>query len=65
MQRELIFSLVEDAQFVDQSGTARFNVIREINIRQLNEYMLSDDGVYDLNYFNLYGSWFTVLKSGL
>ena len=65
MQRELIFSLVSDVDFADANGASRFANIREINLRQLDEYMLSADGVFDQNYADLYGSWFTVLKAGL
>lgn len=65
MQRELIFKLLEEATYADTEGTARFEVIREINRRQLNEYLLSTTGVNDANYNNLYGSWFTILESGL
>lgn len=65
MQRELIFSFVSAVDFANASGNTRFETIRAINIRQLNEYMLSADGVFDQNYSDLYGTWFTVLKSGL
>lgn len=65
MQRELIFSFVSAVDFASATGNARFETIRAINIRQLNEYMLSADGVFDQNYSDLYGTWFTVLKSGL
>ncbi|MBU1143814.1 MAG: hypothetical protein KKH92_09265 [Firmicutes bacterium] len=65
MQRELIFKLLEDATYADNNGTARFEVIREINRRQLNEYLLSTTGVNDVNYGNLYATWFTILESGL
>ena len=62
MQRELIFQFVSNASFASADGAARFANIRAINIRQLNEYMLSTEGVFDQNYDDLYGSWFTVLK---
>jgi hypothetical protein len=65
MQRELVFKLLEDAVFAEADGGARFLAIREINRRQLSEYMLSADGVYDQNYANLYGTWFDVLESGI
>ena len=42
-----------------------FEVIRQINRRQLNEYLLSTTGVNDANYGNLYATWFTILESGL
>ena len=61
MQRELIFQLVEDVTFAN-GNSARFNLIRQINLRQLNEYLLSDTGVKDLNYQALYGSWFDILN---
>jgi hypothetical protein len=62
MQRELIFSLVQDVEFASNTGAARFANIRDINLRQLDEYMLSTAGVFDQNYATLYGSWFTILK---
>ncbi|MDO9628375.1 MAG: hypothetical protein Q7I99_00620 [Acholeplasmataceae bacterium] len=65
MQRELIFKLLADATYADANGAARFQVIRQINRRQLNEYLLSTTGVNDVNYGNLYGTWFTILESGL
>ena len=65
MQRELVFKLLEDAVFAEADGGARFLAIREINRRQLSEYMLSADGVYDQNYANLYGTWFDILESGI
>jgi hypothetical protein len=65
MQRELIFKLVQDVDFVASTGNARFDTIRAINLRQLDEYLLSVDGVFDPNYQNLYGTWFTILNSGL
>lgn len=65
MQRELIFSLVADVDFASAQGAARFDTIRAINLRQLDEYLLSAQGVYDQNYANLYGTWFTILRSGL
>ena len=61
MQRELIFKLIEDASFSGNQN-ARFDVIREINRRQMNEYMLSSNGLYDNNYATLYGNWFTILE---
>jgi hypothetical protein len=65
MQRELIFKLLEDATWGNTQGEARYEVVREINRRQMNEYLLSTIGVYDQNYDDLYGSWFTILESGL
>lgn len=62
MQRELIFKLMEDATFADSDNLARFNTIREINKRQLNDYLLSSTGYFDQNYDNLYGSWFDILE---
>ena len=41
MQRELIFSLLEDVNFTDSANNARFDVVRAINLRQMNGYMLS------------------------
>ncbi|MEF3692947.1 MAG: hypothetical protein V3569_02085 [Acholeplasmataceae bacterium] len=61
MQRELVFKLIEDAAF-SGNQSARFNVIREINRRQMNEYMLSADGLYDNNYASLYVNWFNILE---
>jgi hypothetical protein len=61
MQRELVFKLIEDANFSGNQA-ARFNVIREINRRQMNEYMLSPNGLYDQNYATLYSNWFTILE---
>jgi hypothetical protein len=65
MQRELVFKLLEDADFSVANGNARFTAIREINRRQLSEYLLSAEGVYDQNYANLYGTWFDILESGI
>lgn len=62
MQRELIFKLLEDADFTVAANLVRFNTIRDINRRQLNEYLLSSTGFFDQNYSNLYGSWFDVLE---
>ncbi len=61
MQRELVFKLIEDATF-SGNQSARFNVIREINRRQMNEYMLSANGLYDNNYASLYVNWFNILE---
>ena len=63
MQRELIFKLMEDSVFTDSTDAARFNTIREINRRQLSEYLLSTTGYFDQNYDNLYGSWFDILEN--
>jgi len=65
MQRELVFMLLEDAVFASPTGAARFTAVRQININQLNEYLLSTTGFFDDNYDDLYGTWFTVLRSGL
>jgi len=65
MQRELVFKLLEDAVFAGAGGAQRFNAIRAINRRQLNEYLLSATGVYDQNYANLYGTWFDILENGI
>ena len=63
MQRELIFSLLEDANFADSANNTRLDVIRTINERQMHGYMLSDNnGVNDANYDALYGDLLTVLK---
>lgn len=62
MQRELIFELMEDVVFADSANNARFDAIREINRRQLNEYLLSPAGIFDPNYENLYGTWFNILE---
>ena len=63
MQRELIFKLMEDSVFTDSANLVRFNTIREINRRQLSEYLLSTTGYFDQNYDNLYGSWFDILEN--
>lgn len=64
MQRELIFKLVADAVFADSNANARLSTIREINRRQFNSYLLSDNGgVYDANFFALYGTWFDILEA--
>lgn len=65
MQRELVFKLLEDATWGSAQGEARYEVVREINRRQMNEYLLSSIGVYDQNYDDLYGTWFAILESGL
>jgi hypothetical protein len=65
MQRELVFMLLEDAVFASPTGAARFQAVRQININQLNEYLISPTGLFDNNYDALYGSWFTVLRAGL
>ena len=64
MQRELIFQLLEDANFASSTAAARFETVRAINVRQLNEYLLSDlnNGVFDPNYDALFGSWFDILR---
>jgi hypothetical protein len=64
MQRELIFNLVEGAVFGTGFDTTRFTTIREINIRQFNNYQLSENGgVFDANYDALYGTWFDILEA--
>ncbi len=63
MQRELIFSLLEDAVFTDSTDALRFSTIRSINERQMQGYMLSENGgVYDANYEALYGDLLDILK---
>ncbi|MBN2300046.1 MAG: hypothetical protein JXC31_02540 [Acholeplasmataceae bacterium] len=63
MQRELIFKLMAGVEFEDSLDMARFNTIREINMRQLNDYMNSSTGYFDQNYDDLYGSWFDILEN--
>lgn len=64
MQRELIFKLLEGATFTEANGLNRFETIRNINRRQVLEYMLSDgNGVNDPNYGALYGTWFDTLEA--
>jgi len=64
MQRELIFSLLEEATLTDANASNRLSTIRAINIRQFHNYQLSDNnGVFDQNYNNLYGSWFDILEA--
>ncbi len=65
MQRELVFKLLEGATFTEQANSDRFDQIRVINRRQLNEYLLSTQpgGINDPNYDNLYGTWFDILES--
>ncbi|QWB96394.1 hypothetical protein KHQ89_02880 [Mycoplasmatota bacterium] len=64
MQRELIFKLVEEVQFGSGVDSSRFTTIREINLRQFNNYQLSENGgVFDSNYDDLYGSWFDILEA--
>lgn len=63
MQRELIFSLLADnLTFANPDNMVRFNTTRAINLNQLNEYLLSDVGIYDENYAALYLTWFDVLN---
>ncbi len=63
MQRELVFKApLEDAEFASDQTNTRFNNIRNINRRQLDQYMLSDvitSTVYD----DLYGDWFEILEA--
>jgi hypothetical protein len=64
MQRELIFKFVENAVFSTSVDASRLSTIREINLRQFNSYLLSENGgVYDTNYEDLYGSWFDILTA--
>jgi hypothetical protein len=67
MQRELVFKLLADATFTVAANDVRFANVREINRRQLSEYMLSShpDGINDPNYAALYGTWFNILENGL
>lgn len=62
MQRELIFRLLEDdLNFSNNANNVRFDVIRNINTNQLNEYMLSDKAYFDENYEALFATWFDLL----
>lgn len=70
MQRELIFRLLNTSVFANTANRARFDMIREINNNQLNEYMIftrkNDQNenvtiILDQNYFDLYGTWFDIL----
>ena len=62
MQRELIFRLLEDElSFTNNANNTRFDIIRDINYSQLNEYLLSDVALFDPNYETLYATWFDVL----
>ncbi|MFU8792665.1 MAG: hypothetical protein ACNA7K_01435 [Acholeplasmataceae bacterium] len=63
MQRELVFKLLEDVVFADTNDVNRFETIRQINRRQLSEYILSDVAYFDNNYNQLYGSWFDILEA--
>lgn len=63
MQRELIFKLVEGATFEDSAAATRLTNIRNINLSQFHNYQLSDNGVFDQNYDDLYGSWFDILEA--
>ena len=66
MQRELIFSLLEDAEFADATDATRLDTIRAINQRQMDGYMLSENGgVNDSNYEALYGDLLDILKGNL
>lgn len=63
MQRELIFSLLEDAVFTEASNNLRIDKIRQINLRQMHSYMLSENGgIYDTNYDALFGDFLDVLE---
>ena len=63
MQRELIFSLLDDVDFSDATDSARLDTIREINLRQMHGYMLSENGgVYDTNYEALFGGILDILN---
>ena len=62
MQRELIFRLLEDdLNFASEANNTRFDLIRAINYRQLDEYLLSDVAYFDENYEALYATWFDLL----
>jgi hypothetical protein len=63
MQRELIFVLLNDATFAN-GNRARFDMIRTINKRQMNEYLTLDymGNPLDANYAALYGDWFAILE---
>lgn len=71
MQRELIFRLLNTATFADTANRARFDMIREINTNQLNEYMIftrknaqnvNVTVILDQNYADIYSTWFDVLN---
>ncbi|MDX9691363.1 MAG: hypothetical protein RBT45_02845 [Acholeplasmataceae bacterium] len=71
MQRELIFKLLDNAVFADATNRDRFDMIREINNNQMNEYMIftrknaqnvNVTVVLDENYNDLYGTWFDILN---
>jgi hypothetical protein len=64
MQRELVFMLLEDVTFTSTTARARFDTIRAINLRQMDEYQLSSNvkAINDPNYGALYGTWMSVLN---
>ena len=63
MQRELIFRLLEDdLNFASEANNTRFDIIRNINDNQLNEYLLSDVAYFDENYEALFATWFDLLE---
>lgn len=63
MQRQIMFNLLDGATLTAPTGAARLNVIKEINVRQLHNYMLSTNGgVFDNNYNALYGDILDVLN---
>ena len=63
MQRELIFRLLEDdLNFASEANNTRFDIIRNINDNQLNEYLLSDVAYFDENYEALFATWFELLE---
>ena len=63
MQREIIFRLLEDGlNFASEANNVRFDIIRNINYNQLNEYLLSDVAYFDENYEALYATWFDLLE---
>ena len=63
MQREIIFRLLEDGlNFASEANNVRFDIIRNINNNQLNEYLLSDVAYFDENYEALYATWFDLLE---
>ena len=63
MQREIIFRLLENGlNFASEENNVRFDIIRNINNNQLNEYLLSDVAYFDENYEVLYATWFDLLE---
>jgi hypothetical protein len=66
MNREIVFNLLvkNGLEFVKNENTLRFAQIRQINVHQLNEYLLSTSpsGVFNQEYNGLYGSWLDILN---